>query len=42
MAQDLVTIDAREVESVQETDLEDFVSFTVDGQLFGIPILKVQ
>ena len=42
MAQDLVTIDSREVKSVHEKDLEDFDSFTVDGQLFGIPILKVQ
>ncbi len=42
MAQDLVTTDTREVESVQGKDLEDFVTFTVGGQLFGIPILKVQ
>ena len=31
MAQDLVTIDAREVERVLEKDLENFDSFTVDG-----------
>ncbi len=42
MAQDLVTTDTGEVESVQGKDVEDFVTFTVDGQLFGIPILKVQ
>ena len=36
MAQDLVTIDAREVESVHEKDLENFDSFTVDvGPRYG-------
>lgn len=42
MAQDLVTTDTQEVGSILEKDLEDFVTFTVSGQLFGIPILKVQ
>ncbi len=42
MAQDLVTTDSREVGNIPEKDLEDFVSFMVGGQMFGIPILMVQ
>lgn len=42
MAQNLVAAASREVETFLEKDLEDFVTFLVGGQLFGIPILKVQ
>lgn len=42
MAQNLVTTDTQEVEGILNKSLEDFVTFTVGGQLFGIPILKVQ
>ena len=42
MARDLITTDSREVGNIADENLEDFITFTVGGQLFGIPILMVQ
>lgn len=42
MTQDLAIIDSRDVEGVPVKDKEDFVTFFVGNQMFGIPILKVR
>ncbi|MBL4615391.1 MAG: chemotaxis protein CheW [Magnetovibrio sp.] len=42
MAQDLVTTDSLDLDPIGERNLDDFVTFMVGGQLFGIPILMVQ
>ncbi len=42
MAQDIVTTGSREVGSILDEDKDDFVTFEIANQLFGIPVLKVQ
>lgn len=42
MSQDLATTGGTEVASVGSEHLDDFVTFVVGGQLFGIPVLWVQ
>lgn len=42
MAQALEPVSSRNVELAGREELEDFVSFTIGKQLFGVPILKVQ
>lgn len=42
MAQALEPVSSRDVELAAREVLEDFVSFTIGKQLFGVPILKVQ
>lgn len=42
MAQELTTSESREMSNILNEALDDFVTFTIDGQLFGIPVLKVQ
>lgn len=42
MAQALEPVSSRQVELAGGEDLQDFVSFTIGKQLFGVPILKVQ
>ncbi len=38
----VVTTESREIETIPGENLEDFVTFIIKGQLFGIPVLKVQ
>ncbi len=42
MEQAVATTAARDVDIVPGKDLEDFVTFFIDNQMFGIPVLKVQ
>lgn len=42
MSQELEAVQEHSVDSLRSGDLEDFVTFTIDNQLFGVPILKVQ
>ncbi len=42
MEQAVATTTARDVDIVPGKDLEDFVTFFIDNQMFGIPVLKVQ
>jgi len=42
MAQELVTTDPQDVVSSLDQNSKDFVTFTIRGQLFGIPILLVR
>ncbi len=42
MAQALEPVRSRDVELSSREELQDFVSFTIGKQLFGVPILKVQ
>lgn len=43
MANDVVPVTgAREVDTVTSEELQDYVTFYVKGQLFGIPVLQVQ
>ncbi len=42
MQQAVATTAARDVDIVPGKDLEDFVTFFVNDQMFGIPVLKVQ
>ena len=42
MTQALATTEGREVDTIAGEDLDDFVTFTVGNQLFGIPVLNVQ
>ncbi|MBT3764240.1 MAG: chemotaxis protein CheW [Rhodospirillaceae bacterium] len=42
MANDLATVDGREVGGLLDEHLEDFVTFMVGDQMFGTPILMVQ
>ncbi len=42
MAQALESVASRQVDVVGGKDVQDFVSFTIDKQMFGVPILKVQ
>ncbi len=42
MARDLTTTESRQLETVAGEGLDDFVTFVVKDQLFGIPVLKVQ
>ena len=41
MAQDIVVKGAGNMGGLLDVETDDFVTFTVDGQLFGIPILQV-
>ena len=41
MANDLATVDGREVGGLLDEHLEDFVTFMVGDQMFGTPILMV-
>ncbi len=38
----VVATEPREIETIPGENLEDFVTFIIKGQLFGIPVLKVQ
>lgn len=42
MEQGVATTAARDVDIVPGKDLEDFVTFFINNQMFGIPVLKVQ
>ena len=42
MQQAVATTAARDVDIVPGKDLEDFVTFFINDQMFGIPVLKVQ
>ena len=42
MAQELVTTDPQDVADTLGKNAKDFVTFTISGQLFGIPILLVR
>ena len=42
MTQALATTESRDVDIIAGEDLDDFVTFTVGNQLFGIPVLNVQ
>ncbi len=42
MGREIATIGNTEVIGMETKGLEDFVSFTIGNQMFGIPILKVQ
>ena len=42
MAQDVATPGTQNVDTLTGKELEDFVTFVVKDQLFGIPVLKVQ
>lgn len=42
MAQDVTTTSSRDMEATQSENLEDFVTFIIKDQMFGIPVLKVQ
>ncbi len=42
MANELATQDTREIIDVSEESKEDFVTFRVGEQLFGVPVLKVR
>lgn len=42
MAQALEPVTSQQVDVVGGKDVQDFVSFTIDKQMFGVPILKVQ
>jgi purine-binding chemotaxis protein CheW len=42
MAQEVVTTGSRNVDIVRGEDLDDFVTFSIQEQLFGIPVLGVQ
>ena len=38
----VVATESQEIETIPGENLEDFVTFIIKGQLFGIPVLKVQ
>lgn len=42
MAQAVATRKSTELNAVQGEKLEDYVTFIIKGQMFGIPVLKVQ
>ncbi len=42
MEQAITTTGSRDLETHAKEDLEDFVTFTIKGQMFGIPVLNVQ
>ncbi len=42
MSQEIEAVQEHQVDTLRSSDLEDFVTFTIDHQLFGVPILKVQ
>jgi len=42
MAQALEPVTSKHLDVVGGKDVQDFVSFTIEKQLFGVPILKVQ
>ena len=42
MEQAVATGAAGDVDVVRSKDLEDFVTFFINNQMFGIPVLKVQ
>ncbi len=42
MEQAVATTAARDVDNVPGKDLEDFVTFFINDQMFGVPVLKVQ
>ncbi len=42
MQQDLATTETRHLDVIPGEDLEDFVTFVIEGQMFGIPVLMVQ
>ncbi len=42
MEQAITTTGSRDLEAHAGKDLEDFVTFVIKGQMFGIPVLKVQ
>ena len=42
MPQDLATTTGRALDAVGGEALEDFVTFMIENQMFGIPVLKVQ
>tara|TARA_B100000315_G_scaffold245725_1_gene272111 strand:- start:134 stop:628 length:495 start_codon:yes stop_codon:yes gene_type:complete len=42
MEQAITTTGSRDLEAHAKEDLEDFVTFMIKGQMFGIPVLKVQ
>ena len=41
MAQDIVIRDKTDLDNLLDKETDDFVTFVVDGQLFGIPVLQV-
>ena len=42
MNQAVATTGSQHLETIQSKDLEDFVTFFIKDQMFGIPVLKVQ
>lgn len=42
MAQDMATIETRDVDALAGGDKKEFVTFFIDNQMFGIPVLNVQ
>ncbi len=42
MQQDIATTETRHLDVIPGEDLEDFVTFVIEGQMFGIPVLMVQ
>ena len=42
MAQAVALAGSRELDAIRSENLEDFVTFVIADQLFGIPVLKVQ
>ena len=42
MNQAVATTDPKQLETMQREDLEDFVTFFIKDQMFGIPVLKVR
>jgi purine-binding chemotaxis protein CheW len=42
MSQEIEAVQQHSVDSLRKGDLDDYVTFTIDQQMFGVPILKVQ
>jgi purine-binding chemotaxis protein CheW len=42
MSQAVAVANSRELDAIRSEHLEDFVTFSIADQLFGIPVLKVQ